>query len=116
MQISIYYQKEDRYLLDKVKKLAQIERRSKSSALISILEQYFESDRKLGELLKDMNAINTSQLHRAIDIQRNEKEDRRLGEIMLEEGFVNESQLDRALGVQHSLNNGGAKRSFAKSS
>lgn len=108
MQMSIYYQEGDQYLLDKLKTMAKRERRSKSSALLSILEEYFEAGNKIGEILKDMKAINRSQLHKALSIQRNNKEEKkRLGEILLEKGFINEAQLDRALEVQLTLNNNG---------
>jgi len=112
MQISIYYQEGDQYLLDKVESMASRERRSKSSTLLSILEEYFESGNKIGEILKDMKAINRSQLHKALSIQRNSKEEKkRLGEILLEKEFISEAQLDRALEVQLTLNNGGAQTS-----
>ncbi len=106
MQISIYYQKDDQYLLDRVEALAKRERRSKSSAMLSILEEYFEAGKRIGEILKDMNAINTAQLHEALTEQRNKKEGKRLGEIMLEKKLINEKQLERALGIQGALNNG----------
>ncbi|MBS3765805.1 hypothetical protein KGY71_04715 [Candidatus Bipolaricaulota bacterium] len=100
MQLSIYYQKEDEYLFDKVEKLAKKERRSKSAALLSILEEYFEAGKGVGEILKDMHVISTEQLHEALSIQRNSKEAKRLGEIMLEKNFIDASQLERALGIQ----------------
>ena len=106
MQISIYYQKDDQYLLDKVEKLAKRERRSKSASLLSILEEYFEAGRKIGEILKDMKMIDTKQLHKALSVQRENKKDKLLGEIMLEENFVNEGQLERALAIQRALKNG----------
>ena len=100
MQMSIYYKEEDRYLLSQVARLAERNRRSKSATILAILEDYFESDRLLGQILKEMGIIDNEELNKAIAEQTNGNGDRNLGEIMLEKGFINESQLERALQLQ----------------
>jgi len=107
MQLSIHYLEEDKYLLDKVEKIAERERRSKSAMMLSILEMYFESGRKLGEILKNMKVINERELEVALDIQGENNSKRKLGEIMVEKEFIAEHQLSRALQVQQALSNGG---------
>ncbi|MBI1741497.1 hypothetical protein HYR54_00325 [Candidatus Acetothermia bacterium] len=51
MQLTIYYTKDDQYLLDQIDDKADAERRSKSAVILSIIEEYFEADKKLGEIL-----------------------------------------------------------------
>ena len=109
MQISIYYQKEDQYLLDKVEELAKRERRSKSATMLSILEKYFEAGKRVGEILKDMKVIDAEQLQESLSIQKENKGEKQLGEILLEREYVNNEQLIRALALQNSLNNGGTR-------
>ena len=108
MQTSIYYQKEDRYLFDKVEELAKWERRSKSAMILAILEEYFEAGRKLGGVLKDMQAITEAELRESLSIQKNGENDRRLGRIMVERKLIDEVQPHRALSLQKALNDGGA--------
>ena len=100
MQMSIYYKQEDQYLIDLVEKLADRKRMSKSAMILSILEEYFEANKRIGEILRDMQAINTDQLNQALDLQKGKEEDKRIGEIMVERDYVEEDQLHRALQVQ----------------
>lgn len=109
MQISIYYQEEDQYLLDKVKELAKRERRSKSATMLAILEEYFEGNKRVGEILKDMKAINSKELREALSKQKTNQKGRKLGEILLARGNLKEDQLIRALEVQQKQNNGREK-------
>ncbi|MBS3792553.1 hypothetical protein KGY77_07930 [Candidatus Bipolaricaulota bacterium] len=111
MQVSIYYQEKDQYLLDKAAEMARRDRRSKSATILSILEEYFEAGKKVGRILKDMKAISTNQLQEALATQREEGQKRKIGEIMLAKGYVQEGQLIRALEVQIKQNEGGAKAS-----
>ncbi len=46
MQISFYYTKKDKHLIDKFKQKARKERKSKSAVILSILEEYFEREDK----------------------------------------------------------------------
>lgn len=100
MQISIYYQAKDRYLFDKIAKRSKLERKSNSAMILSILEEYFETGKKVGQILKDMKAISTRQLQESLKTQTEEMQKRKIGEIMLAKGFIQEDQLIRALEVQ----------------
>ena len=102
--MSIYYQEEDGYLIDKLEKEANRRRKSKSAMVLSILEEYFEADRRIGEILKDMRAIKEDQLQQALEEQRKVDGQKKLGEIMLEKDYVREVDLDRALQVQSTGN------------
>jgi len=99
MQMSIYYQKDDEYLIDLIEKRADRRRMSKSAMILSILEEYFEAEKRVGEILRDMQAIEEEQVEKALKVQE-EKEDKRLGKIMVERDYVEKDQLQRALQVQ----------------
>ena len=99
MQMSIYYQKDDEYLIDLIEKRADRRRMSKSAMILSILEEYFEAEKRIGEILRDMQAIEEEQVEKALKVQE-EKEDKRLGKIMVERDYVEKDQLQRALQVQ----------------
>lgn len=100
MQMSIHYSDEDQYLVDKLEEEANRKRKSKSAMVLSILEEHFEAERKLGEILKDMRLIDVKQLQRALEAQRKTERQKKLGQIMLEEDYVSEEDLGRALQVQ----------------
>ena len=97
--MSIYYQKEDGYLIDRLEKEANCRRKSKSAMILSILEEYFEANKRIGEILRDMRAIENGKLEKALKVQQ-EEEDKRLGEIMVERDYVKEDQLHHALQIQ----------------
>ena len=99
MQMSIYYQEEDEYLIDLVEKRANRRRMSKSAMILSILEEYFEAEKRIGEILRDMQAVEEDQVEKALKVQQ-EKDDKRLGKIMVERDYVEKDQLNRALQVQ----------------
>ena len=100
MQATIYYREEDEYLLEKVEKLAKRKRKSKSAMILSILEEYFEGDKKVGQILKDIGALSAEDLKVALSKQKEEERDKRLGEILLDQGVILEVDLDRALELQ----------------
>ena len=100
MQMSIHYSEEDQYLVDKLAEEANRKRKSKSAMVLSILEEHFEAERKIGEILKDMRLIDVKQLQAALEAQRKAERQKKLGQIMLEKDYVEEGQLERALGVQ----------------
>jgi len=99
MQMSIYYQEEDKYLIDEVEKRASRNRMSKSAVILSILEEYLEAEKKIGQILRDMDAVNDNKIKKALDIQE-KQENKQLGKIMVERDYVEEDQLHRALQVQ----------------
>ncbi|MBS3736553.1 MAG: hypothetical protein V5A87_05240 [Candidatus Bipolaricaulota bacterium] len=99
MQTTIYYKDEDEYLIDKVEEKANRERKSKSAVILSILEEYFEAESRIGEILTDMGAVSSDKVKEALEVQEQEK-DKKLGEILVENDHVREVDLDRALQVQ----------------
>jgi len=100
MMISIYYRKDDEWLLEKVDEIRARERRSRSAVILSLLEEYFERDRKIGEILKDMGLLSLKELQEAIELQKKHKNEKKLGEILEGRGTVTKSNIQRALGLQ----------------
>ncbi|MFP4589328.1 MAG: hypothetical protein ACLFN4_03080 [Candidatus Acetothermia bacterium] len=100
MQTTIYYKEEDQYLIDKLEEKADRERKSKSAVVLTILEQYFEAERRVGEILRDLGALEKRELSDALEAQQEKGKDKRLGEILLEKDYVREVDLDRALDIQ----------------
>lgn len=100
MQTTIYYREEDDFLIDKVEEKANRERKSKSAVILSILEEYFEAERRVGEILKDMGAVEPEKIEEAL-AEQEENSDKKIGEIMVENDYVREVDLDRALQVQN---------------
>lgn len=100
MMISIYYRKEDEWLLKKVDKICARERRSRSSVILSLLEQYFEQEKKIGEILQDMGFISLEKLQEALRLQKKEKKPKKLGQILKEKGIITEEHIQRVVGLQ----------------
>lgn len=100
MQMTIYYTKADEYLIDKIDETAYRERKSRSAVILSVLERYFEGEKRLGEILVDMGKLSREQIDDLLERQAESDEHRRLGEMLLEEGLVSEKDLQRALAVQ----------------
>jgi len=100
MQTTIYYQDRDQYLMDKVEQKAERERRSKSSVILSIIESYFEAEKRVGEILRDLDAVSNDEIQEGLEHQQEENSDERLGKILLDKGYVREVDLDKALSIQ----------------
>ncbi len=100
MQTTIYYREEDQYLMDKLEEKANRERKSKSACLLSIVEEYFEAENRIGEILTDMGALGEDKLEEGLEKQNNENNGKKIGEVLVEEDYVREVDLDRALQVQ----------------
>lgn len=100
MQVTMYFSDEDKYLIDLVDEKARRERKSRSAVVLSILEEYFERDKRLGEILVDLGAVSPNVVSKGLEIQREQFKDKPLGEILLEHGLVDEDALDRALMIQ----------------
>ncbi len=100
MQTSICYTERDRWLLNQVSRKANLERRSMSSVILSILEEHFVNGRKIGEILQDMGHLSSGELTKALEIQEQEEGRRRLGKILLAQDFVKEKDLESALVIQ----------------
>lgn len=104
MQSTIYYRDEDGYIIEKIEEKANKERKSKSAVVLSILEEHFESRRRIGEILQDIGVLEERQLNSALDVQKTEENEKKLGQITVEEDYVSEVDLDRALTIQERVN------------
>lgn len=98
--ISIYYRKDDEWLLKRVDEICARERRSRSAVILSLLEQHFEREKKIGEILQDMGFISLAQLHEALQLQKKEKKPKKLGQILKEKGIITEKHVQRVVGLQ----------------
>jgi len=100
MQTTIYYNEEDSYLIKQVDAKSQRERKSRSSVILSILEEYFESEKRLGEILVDLGVLSHSELAKGLELQKTQFADKLLGDILLEEDLVAPEAVERALIIQ----------------
>ncbi len=101
MQITIYYQERDEYLMEKVEEKADRERKSKSAVILSIIEDYFEAEKRIGEILTDLGATSPDKIEEGLQEQRQKETDQKLGRILMDKGYVREVDLDKALTVQN---------------
>lgn len=99
MQVTLYFGEEDEYLIRLVDEKARRERRSRSSVVLSILEEYFERDKKLGEILVDLRVVKPEDVEEALRLQRNGMK-KLIGEILVERGLVESVEVERALTIQ----------------
>jgi hypothetical protein len=100
MQTTIYYNEEDSYLVKQADSKGQRERKSRSAVILSILEEYFESEKRLGEILVDLGVLSPSELAKGLELQRTQFTDKLLGDILLEEELVAREAVERALIIQ----------------
>lgn len=100
MQVTLYYNEEDKYLLDLVDKLALQQRKSRSAVIMSILEEYFERDKRLGEVLVDLGVLDPARVQEALAEQEREGRRRLIGEILVEKGWARPREVERALLIQ----------------
>ncbi len=100
MQVTLYFGEEDEYLIRLVDDKARHERKSRSAVVLSILEEYFEKDKKLGEILVDLGAITPQAVERALKRQQEINGARRIGELLVEDGSVPVDAIKRALMIQ----------------
>lgn len=100
MQTTIYYNDQDAYLLKQVDAKGRRERKSRSAVILSILEQFFESEKKLGEILIDLGVVTYADLAKGLELQQTKFADKLLGDILLEEEFVTPEAVERALIIQ----------------
>ncbi len=100
MQITLYCNDDDKYLLDLVDKLALQQRKSRSAVIMSILEEYFERDKRLGEILVDLGAIDSTRVKQALAEQEEGGRRRLIGEILIDKGWVRPGDVERALIIQ----------------
>ena len=100
MQTTIYYSDNDGYLMNQVDSKARRERRSRSAVILSILEEYFEREKRLGEILIDLGAVSHASLAKGLELQKTKFTEKLLGEILLEEALVSRDALEQALTIQ----------------
>jgi metal-responsive CopG/Arc/MetJ family transcriptional regulator len=104
VQVTLYCNDEDQYLLGLVDRLSERERKSRSAVIMSILEEHFERGKRLGEILVDMGALELGDVEEALVEQKAAKEPRMLGEILVKKGVVPDAAVKRALIVQGRFN------------
>ena len=100
MQTTIYYSDEDAYLLKQADAKGRRERKSRSAVILSVLEQYFEAEKKLGEILIDLGVVTHADLAKGLELQQTRFTDKLLGDILLEEEIVTPEAVERALLIQ----------------
>ena len=100
MQTTIYYSEDDAYLMEQVDAKGRRERRSRSAVLLSILEEYLEREKRLGEILLDLGALSHGDLAKGLDLQKSEFAEKLLGDVLLEQDLVGKEAVDRALIIQ----------------
>lgn len=103
MQMTIYYTDSDQYLIDKIDEKAYRDRKSRSAVILTVLEQFFEGDKRLGEILCDMGKLELDQLDKALASQKKSSSGQRIGELLIETGIVKEKDVQRALAVQNAM-------------
>jgi hypothetical protein len=69
--------------------------------ILSILEEFFERDKRIGEILLDMGEVSHKDLAQALELQGKKHAGKRLGEILLEERLATQEAVDRALLIQN---------------
>ncbi len=110
MILAIYYHREDEWILHKIDEICMRERKSRSAAILSMLEHHLEREKKIGQILKDMELISQKQLRDALKIQEIEKREEEIGQILKEKGIINEKDIQKALMLQGNLD--GDKSSY----
>lgn len=100
MQTTIYYNDADSYLMKQVDAKGRRERKSRSAVILSILEEYFESQKRLGEIMVDMGALSHADLAKGLNLQKTRFTEKLLGDILLEEQIATAEAVERALVIQ----------------
>jgi hypothetical protein len=100
VQTTIYYNEVDAYLVKQVDAKGKRERKSRSAVILSILEEHFEREKRLGEILVDLGVISHADLAKGLELQKTKFTDKLLGDILLEERMVDPEAVERALIIQ----------------
>jgi len=83
MQMTIYYNDEDVYLIDRAKQEAASSRQSLSGIILTALESFFLEDQRLGEVLVGMGRLKQANLKTALNEQK-KRPLMPLGELLVE--------------------------------
>jgi len=100
MQTTIYYSEVDAYLMKQADAKGRRERRSRSAVLLSILEEHFETEKRLGEILVDLGSLSHADLAKGLDLQKRQFAEKLFGDVLLEQELVDKEAVDRALSIQ----------------
>ena len=100
MQTTIYYSEDDAYLVKQVDSKGQRERRSRSAVILAILEEHFESEKRLGDILLDLGVITHADLAKGVELQKTTFTEKLLGDVLLEAEIVPPAAVERALVIQ----------------
>jgi len=100
MQTTIYYSEVDAYLMEQADAKGRRERRSRSAVLLSILEEHFETEKRLGEILVDLGSLSHADLAKGLDLQKRQFAEKLFGDVLLEQELVDKEAVDRALSIQ----------------
>ena len=100
MQVTIYLTDADGYLLRLVDEQSHRDRKSRSAVMLSILEEHFEKNHRLGEILVDLGVLSPADLTRVLELQKESFADKLLGELLVSEHGVDTNAIDRALTIQ----------------
>ena len=100
MQTTIYYSDADGYVIKQVDMKGRRERKSRSAVILSILEEYFEREKRIGEILIDLGAISHTDRAKGLELQQSKFTKKLLGDILLEEELVDQEALERAVIIQ----------------
>jgi hypothetical protein len=100
MQTTIYYSDADSYVIKQVDMKGRRERKSRSAVILSILEEYFEREKRIGEILVDLGVISHADLSKGLELQKTRFTDKLLGDILLDEDLVEQEAIERALIIQ----------------
>jgi len=96
----MYFSDEDKYLIDLVDEKARRERKSRSAVMLSILEEYFGRDKRLGEILIALGVTTPQAVERALELQQTRGTSHRIGELLTEAGLASAEAVERALTIQ----------------
>lgn len=86
--------------MKQVDRKSRRERKSHSAVILCILEEYFEPEKKLGEILVDLGVLSETELLRGLDLQKSKFKEKLLGDILVDEGLIKEQALEDALMIQ----------------
>jgi hypothetical protein len=98
--VTTYYGEQDKYLLELVDKQARQERKSRSAVILSVLEEHYEREKKLGEILVDLGVVSPSDVQKSLELQKTTFTEKLLGEILAEQQGVDKQTIEHALMIQ----------------
>lgn len=98
--MTIYYNEEDRYLVDLVDEMANRDRKSRSAVILTVLEAFFERNKPIGQILLDQGLMTAEDVDQILQSQQGDGKNRKFGELATERGLVSLRHVQRALSIQ----------------